>query len=57
MDTIIVIVVALIIVGAILYLVNNVLEIDPKYKTFITVIVTVAVVIWLLLEYVRPMLR
>jgi hypothetical protein len=38
----------LIIIGAGLYLVNQVLPIDPKIKTIINVVVIIAVLLWLL---------
>lgn len=42
------IVVALVIVGAVLYLLNTVLPLDPKIRTIINVIVVLAVCVWLL---------
>lgn len=42
------IVVVLIVVGALLYLVNNVIPMDPKFKTALNVIVSVALVLWII---------
>jgi hypothetical protein len=41
-------VVALIIVGVVLYLINQVIPMDAKIKTIINVIVVLAVCLWLL---------
>ncbi len=53
--------VTLIIVGALLYLVNSVIPMDPKIKTIFNVVVVIAVLLWLLdafgLLHGGPMLR
>ena len=41
-------VVALIIVGLILWLINNYIPMDSKIKTIVNVVIVVGVVIWLL---------
>ena len=41
-------VIALIIIGVILYLINNFLPIDGKIKQLINIVIILAVIIWLL---------
>jgi undecaprenyl pyrophosphate phosphatase UppP len=41
-------VLTLVIVGVVLWLINNYVPMDPKIKTIVNVVVVVAVVIWLL---------
>jgi hypothetical protein len=59
--SIIALLVTLIIVGALLYLVNSIIPMDPKIKTILNVVVVIAVVLWLLdafgLLHGGPMLR
>jgi len=47
-------VVVLIIVGVLLYLINNLIPMDAKIKTIINVVVVVAVCLWLLNLFVGP---
>jgi hypothetical protein len=42
------ILIALIIVGVVLYLVNTMLPMDPKIKTILNVVVVIFVLLWLL---------
>ena len=46
--SLITIVVVLIVVGILLWLINNYLPMDRKIKTIINVVVVIAVIIWLL---------
>jgi hypothetical protein len=41
-------VLTLVIVGVVLWLINNYVPMDPKIKTIVNVVVVVVVVIWLL---------
>lgn len=41
-------IVALIVVGVLLYLVNNLIPMDAKIKQIINIVVLIAVVLWLL---------
>ena len=41
-------IVALIVVGVALWLINNFIPMDPKIKTLLNVIVVLAVVLWIL---------
>ena len=47
-------IVVLIIVGVLLYLINNLIPMDSKIKTIINVVVVVAVCLWLLNLLVGP---
>lgn len=47
-------VIVLIIVGLLLYLVNNFIPMDGKIKQIINVVVVIAVVLWLLQLFVGP---
>ena len=46
--SLITLVVTLIVVGVLLWLVNQYIPMDPKIKTIINVVVVIAVVLWLL---------
>ncbi len=39
---------ALVLIGIVLWLINNILPMDPKIKTIINVLVVIVVIIWLL---------
>jgi hypothetical protein len=41
-------IVVLVVVGVILYLINNYLPMDGKIKTILNVVVVIAVILWLL---------
>jgi len=41
-------IVVLLVVGIVLYLINNYVPMDPKIKQILNIVVVVAVVIWLL---------
>jgi hypothetical protein len=45
---IITLIVVLVVVGVILYLINNYLPMDGKIKTILNVVVVIAVILWLL---------
>jgi hypothetical protein len=49
--TLIGLVVVLIVVGVLLWLINNYIPLDPKIKTIINVIVMITVVLWLLQSF------
>lgn len=51
MTPIISLIVALIVVGVILYLINNYLPMDGKIKTILNVVVVIAVILWLLRSF------
>jgi hypothetical protein len=41
-------IVVLLVVGVVLYLINNYVPMDPKIKNILNIVVVIAVVIWLL---------
>ncbi len=45
------IVITLIVVGVVLYLINNYLPMDGKIKSIVNVIVVIAVILWLLRSF------
>ncbi len=48
MNLLIQIILALIIIGVLLYLINNYLPMDAKIKTLLNAVIVIAVVLWLL---------
>lgn len=54
--TVLGLVVALIVVGLLLHLVNNFLAIDPTIKGIINIVIVLAVVLWLLSFFGGPLL-
>lgn len=46
--TLVGLIVVLVVVGVVLWMVNNLIPIDPKIRTIINVIVVLAVCLWLL---------
>lgn len=51
MDPLINLVVSLIVVGVILYLINNYLPMDGKIKSILNIVVVIAVILWLLRSF------
>lgn len=49
--TLISLIVTLVVVGVLLWLVNQYVPMDPKIKTILNVIVVIAVVLWLLQSF------
>lgn len=51
MTPVISLIVTLIVVGVILYLINNYLPMDGKIKSILNVVVVIAVILWLLRSF------
>ena len=51
MTPIITLIVTLIVVGVILYLINNYLPMDGKIKSILNIVVVIAVILWLLRSF------
>jgi hypothetical protein len=57
MNTIVMLVIILLVVGVALYLINNFIPMDPKIKQLLNVLVIVMLVIWIIVKFLLPMAR
>lgn len=48
-------IIVLVVIGVVLYLVNNFIPMDPKIKTILNVVVVLLVALWLLRMLVGPL--
>ena len=51
MTPLISVIIALVVVGVILYLINNYLPMDGKIKSILNIVVVIAVILWLLRSF------
>jgi hypothetical protein len=56
MQTLVMVIIVLVVLGIILYAINNFLPIDAKLKQLINIITVAAVVIWLIYKYLLPLI-
>lgn len=57
METLIILVVLLIVIGVVLWAVNSFIPMDPKIKQLLNVVVIIAVLLWLLITYLLPLAK
>lgn len=57
METIITLVIILVVVGVALWAINAFIPMDARIKQILNVIVVIAIVLWLLIEFLLPLAR
>lgn len=57
METIIMLVIVLLVVGVALWAINSFIPMDPKVKQLLNVVVIIALVVWLIVKFLLPLAR